>query len=374
MGGRKSFTKKVPINLAQMKKNKKVFVSGCYDILHGGHIEFFRQAKSLGDYLIVCFASDAVYEKYKGRKSALPEKHKKYLLENVSVIDEVVMGENLDDPIFDFKDIFIKLKPDILVSTEDDRNADKKREFCKEHGAVYMQLKKELHFERISTTEIRMRISAPEEIPLRVDFAGGWLDVPKFSRPGAFVVNCTIEPKVSLKNWKYKIGSGLGGSAGYQFLSGKDCVVSELMSGVGWQDPAVIIETGLCVWRSGQKPILEAKINPDFLIGKMALLWNKEKNKTEDNTNVKRNYNKIEEASKIACSGVYKKSLKMICEAVDLSYKVQIKEGMMKLPKYNELAKKYCGGGHGGYALYIFKNQKEREKFLKVPNTVPIEP
>ena len=137
---------------------KKVFVSGCYDILHAGHVEFFKQAKALGDYLIVSFASDAVLQKYKGRKSALPEAHKKYLLESISFVDEVVMGDNLDDPIFDFKDAFIKMKPDILVATEDDKNSDKKREFCKRHGAEYVQLPKDLTFETISTTEIRKRI------------------------------------------------------------------------------------------------------------------------------------------------------------------------------------------------------------------------
>ena len=36
---------------------KKVFVSGCYDIIHGGHIQFFQDAKKLGDHLTVCFAS-----------------------------------------------------------------------------------------------------------------------------------------------------------------------------------------------------------------------------------------------------------------------------------------------------------------------------
>ncbi|MFA6320075.1 MAG: adenylyltransferase/cytidyltransferase family protein [archaeon] len=33
----------------------KVFVSGCFDIIHGGHVEFFKSAKNLGDYLIVSF-------------------------------------------------------------------------------------------------------------------------------------------------------------------------------------------------------------------------------------------------------------------------------------------------------------------------------
>ena len=137
---------------------KKVFVSGCYDILHAGHVEFFKQAKALGDYLIVSFASDAVLQKYKGRKSALPEKHKQYLLESLRMVDEVVMGNNTEDPVFDFKDEFLRLKPSLLVSTIDDKNSDKKREFCKRHGAEYVQLPKDLTFEPISTTEIRKRI------------------------------------------------------------------------------------------------------------------------------------------------------------------------------------------------------------------------
>ncbi len=56
---------------------KKVFVSGCYDILHAGHIQFFTEAKALGDHLTVCFASDKVLWAHKRRRSSIPEDHKK---------------------------------------------------------------------------------------------------------------------------------------------------------------------------------------------------------------------------------------------------------------------------------------------------------
>lgn len=137
---------------------KKVFVSGCYDILHAGHVEFFKQARALGDYLIVSYAGDEVLKKFKGRISALPEDHKRYLLESIRYVDEVVMGKNTDDPVFDFKDEFLRLKPDILVSTIDDKNSDKKREFCLAHDAEYVQIGKDLSFKPISTTDIRKRI------------------------------------------------------------------------------------------------------------------------------------------------------------------------------------------------------------------------
>ena len=346
-----------------MKKIKKVFVSGCYDLIHAGHIEFFKQARALGHYLIVSFASDEVLLKYKGRKSALPEDHKKYILENLSVVDEVVKGDNLEDPIFDFKDAFIRLKPDILASTLDDKYANQKRKFCEICGAKYVQLPKITNFEEISTSDMRKKILVPSEVHVRVDFAGGWLDVPKFSRKGAYIVNCTIRSPVSLQKWQYKKGSGLGGSAAYAILSGYNSVKSELNLGVGWQDPAVILETGLCVWRSGKKPVLEVKSNPDFLEGKMALIWTGQDHNTPLNVDQSRDYDKIELAGAIAREAVLEKDLKKLSRAVNLSYKIQIEENMKTLSKFNELAKKYCGGGHGGYALYIFKDQTKVLKY-----------
>jgi hypothetical protein len=101
----------------------------------------------------------------------------------------------------------------------------------------------------VSTSSIVRWVQAPTEAPLRIDFAGGWLDVPRFSRPGEFVVNCTISPLVSLREWPYEKQAGLGGSGAWALLNGRDSFESELDLGVGWQDPAVIRETGLCVWR-----------------------------------------------------------------------------------------------------------------------------
>ena len=139
---------------------QKVFVSGCYDILHGGHVEFFKQAKGLGDYLIVSFASDEVLLKYKGRKSALPEKHKRYLLESIRYVDEVVMSSNPEDPVLDFKDHFLRIRPAILAVTEDDRHSEEKKALCAQVGAKYVVLPKSLNFEKISTTELRNRIAS----------------------------------------------------------------------------------------------------------------------------------------------------------------------------------------------------------------------
>ena len=52
---------------------KRVFVSGCYDILHAGHIQFFREARALGDFLTVSFASSDVLWHHKQRKPSMPD-------------------------------------------------------------------------------------------------------------------------------------------------------------------------------------------------------------------------------------------------------------------------------------------------------------
>ena len=73
---------------------------------------------------------------------------------------------------------------------------------------------------------------APDQAPLRVDFAGGWLDVPRHARQGGFIINCAITPMVSLREWNYKQRSGLGGSGAWALLNGKSGVDSEIALGV----------------------------------------------------------------------------------------------------------------------------------------------
>ena len=355
---------------------KKVLVSGCYDILHGGHIEFFTQAKSLGDYLVVCFAGNAVLKKHKARESSLPEDHKKRLIESLNMVDEVVIGDSIEEEGLDFINHFNRIKPDILIATEDDKYKEKKTKLCSDSswGCQYVVLPKTLNFEKVSTSDIINWIKAPKEVPLRVDFAGGWLDVPKHAVIGSYIVNCAISPLVSLNDWKYKIGGGLGGSAAYAILSGKNGVQSEINMGVGWQDPAVINETGLCVWYSGPKPVLEVKYNPDWLNGRLALLSTEKTHDTPSYTNNKRNYALIYKASIMAREACEKKSLLLLSDAINQSYKAQIDEGMDPLPKFG-LARKYCGGGFGGYAVYLFMDQSSRDEFVKTtPNSLKIEP
>lgn len=65
---------------------------------------------------------------------------------------------------------------------------------------------------------------------------------------------------------------------------------------MGWQDPAAIKETGLCVWRSGPRPVLDFKSGGEFLRGRMALLWTGKPHVTPELAALPRDYDMIEAA------------------------------------------------------------------------------
>ncbi len=367
----------------------RIFVSGCYDILHAGHLQFFREARALGDHLTVSFASAEVLWLHKQRRSSLPDDHKQALIAALTMVDQVVVGDSAEEGL-DFREHFLQLRPDILAVTEDDKYGPLKRALCAQVGARYVVLPKTPpQFSPVSTSQIVRFIRAPEKAPLRVDFAGGWLDVPRFSRPGAYVVNCAISPTVSLRDWPYERNAGLGGSGAWALLNGKDGVVSEIDLGVGWQDPAVISEGGLCVWRSGLKPELEIKHNGAFLRGHLALYWTGTPHDTPAAAQLPRDYDAIERAGATARDAVWRSDLTLLADGVRQSYAVQRKEGMTPLPGDLEatgtarevlpadvrpLAWKYCGGGFGGYAVYLFASSAPRDLACTRKGFRPIEP
>jgi cytidyltransferase-like protein len=366
----------------------RVFVSGCYDIIHAGHVQFFREARALGDHLTVSFASSEVLWIHKQRRSSLPDEHKLALIQALGCVDAVVVGRGHDEGI-DFREDFLRLRPDILAVTEDDKYTPLKQALCAEVGAKYVRLPKTPpQFAPISTSEIVRWIKAPQEAPLRVDFGGGWLDVPAYARAGAFVVNCAISPTVSLRSWGYERSAGLGGSGAWALLNGKNGVTAELDLGVGWQDPAIIAETGLCVWKSGARPELEVKTSGEMLRGRMAIYWTGGSHDTPGNVGKARDYDAIERAGALARAAVWGGDLGKLAEAVRVSYAMQCGEGMQPLPgdpaageagaaalgACAPLAWKYCGGGHGGYALYLCATPAERDRLCALPGFRAIEP
>jgi hypothetical protein len=131
------------------------------------------------------------------------------------------------------------------------------------------------------------------------------------------------------------------------------------------------------VWRSGPRPELDFKSSGAFLRGAMALLWTGSPHVTPDKADLTRDYAAIEAAGAAARAAVLpgRESLPGLAAAVGMSYAAQLGEGMAPLPAHGALARKYCGGGWGGYALYLFAAPDARAVFLeRVEGTRAVEP
>ena len=95
---------------------KRVWVNGCFDILHRGHIELFKYSKSLGDNLIVGVDSDQKVKKDKGATRPFNTVEDRiFILESIRYIDEVVMF----DTRLELENWIRKIEPDILVVGSD---------------------------------------------------------------------------------------------------------------------------------------------------------------------------------------------------------------------------------------------------------------
>ncbi|MBP1662960.1 MAG: cytidyltransferase-related domain protein [Bacteroidetes bacterium] len=175
--------------------SKKVFVSGCYDMLHSGHVAFFEEAASYGD-LYVGIGSDKTISDLKARKTVNSDAERLYMVKSLKVVKDAWV--NSGSGLMDFLDEIKSLKPDIFfVNT--DGHTPAKEELCKELGIEYVVSKRIPHVglpER-STTALRQVC----RIPYRIDLAGGWLDQPYVSKhfPGAVLTIC-IEPDYEFNN------------------------------------------------------------------------------------------------------------------------------------------------------------------------------
>jgi len=98
------------------KQGKKiVFTNGCFDLIHGGHIELFRKAKSLGDVLIVALNTDASVRKIKGpSRPVFPLEERFEVLGAIDYIDFLTSFAE-ETP----QKIIAALLPDVLVKGGD---------------------------------------------------------------------------------------------------------------------------------------------------------------------------------------------------------------------------------------------------------------
>ena len=92
-----------------------VFTNGCFDILHVGHVRYLREAKKLGDILVLALNSDTSVRAIKGEKRPLvPEDERADIMAALESIDYVTI---FDDPTP--QQLIEYLQPDILVKGGD---------------------------------------------------------------------------------------------------------------------------------------------------------------------------------------------------------------------------------------------------------------
>src|SRR5512138_3665941 len=118
---------------------KKVLVSGCFDLLHSGHVEFFREAAKYGDLYVALGSDKTVYE-LKGRLPVTSEQERLFMVKSVGYVKDAVIS--CGSGLLDFIDVMEDLQPDIFIVNEDGHTPDKQK-LCDEHGIQYIILSRE---------------------------------------------------------------------------------------------------------------------------------------------------------------------------------------------------------------------------------------
>jgi len=271
-------------------KSKKVLVSGCYDLIHGGHVAFFKTAASYGS-LLVSLGRDENLFKLKGKRPVFSEQERLYIVRSIRYVDDAFLASG--DGILDFEPDLRKIKPDIFLVNSDGHTFEKEK-LCKELGIEYIVL------ERIPEPGLPARSSSATKremrFPYRLCLAGGWIDQPWVSKvsPGSVVVAqlwptldfdnrsglATSSREVGIKLWgnRYPEGDpvenakllfGAENPPGKEYISGSQDHLGLLLPGINrlWYEggywPEKIDSTsdkGTCEWLS--EVLWMVKLNP----------------------------------------------------------------------------------------------------------------
>jgi cytidyltransferase-like protein len=182
---------------------KSVIVSGCFDLLHAGHIAFLKTAAQFGK-LYVSVGSDNNLLHLKGKAPFFSQDERLYLIRSIRFVEEAFIATG--SGMLDFEPDLERMRPDIFIVNTDGHSAEKEN-LCGKLGIEYKIL------ERIPEKGLPARASSSIkkecQFPYRICITGGWLDQPWVSRiyPGNVVV-AQILPTVEFND-----RSGLGTSS-----------------------------------------------------------------------------------------------------------------------------------------------------------------
>lgn len=102
----------------QKRHMKKILVFGIFDGLHPGHIDFFRQAKEHGDFLIVAVGQTSAIKKFKNKIPKYSLKERIYFVQDTDYVDRAVPGDREQGS---YK-IILREKPNIICLGYDQKD------------------------------------------------------------------------------------------------------------------------------------------------------------------------------------------------------------------------------------------------------------
>ena len=371
---------------------KKVMVSGCYDLLHAGHIAFFKTASTYGK-LHVFVGQDENIKYLKGKAPYFSQEERKYMVGAVKYVEKAYVASG--SGMLDFEPDMKLLKPDIFIVNKDGYTPDKKR-ICEENGVELVVL------ERIPEEGLPARSSSSSKkelkFPYRICLAGGWMDQPWVSEvhAGSVVVAqiwpavgfndrsgmATSSRKVGIELWgdqlpagdpvrNAKLLFGAENPPGSDYISGSQDQIGLLVPGISRLDyngsywPAQIERTTdreICDWLSQVLHLVPLQPRPEG--------YDPVEKKNLDPRLVKR----LGDSGVNCYEAILKKDVKLLGEAMKETFIVwsemlpcTVPPWVMEELKTNYFSR-YSGavtsGSGGGYI--VFPSEKEVEGTLKI--------
>ncbi len=123
-------------------QRRGVLVGGCFDLLHYGHVQFLKEAKAHGDYLVVALESDKNVHRMKGDSRPIhTQEQRKEMLESISFVDEVISLSPMSTDQ-EYADLVKRIKPHVIAVTDGDPIIDKKKQHADAVGAQLVVIPK----------------------------------------------------------------------------------------------------------------------------------------------------------------------------------------------------------------------------------------